>query len=269
MSRYLYRRAMSLSVCGVVMLTAVASTARADLIDISGGTTTLDQLIGHSFIVDDKEFDISGYASTGDVTIQASNILVMPIDMGLAGIGFDLVPASGGSFIVDMYDDDDEEGNDDDDGLQAQIVLNYTVSILLDAVNAGFRITDAHLALDGVATGDEDDDSDGDDSSALAKITETYTGAGGFSQVLMVQAASDEVSVMDANFFDATPQVSLGVEKVIDLFALGGEGYDGDEDDDASLQIHYIRQTFSQIPEPGSLGLLALGGLALLRRRRA
>ncbi len=272
------QRLLAALASGVLALAATASSAA--VVDISGGNVTLDQLIGNSFIVDDKEFDILGFTTTDSNVIQASNVTVAPFNAGLSGIGFDLNPMVGSTSIADVYDDDDESTDDpssDDSGVNASFSLNYTVSILPADFAAGLRISDAHLTLDAsvMSHGEDDDDHDGDvdsdDDNGSANITvvETYTGVG-LNQILAVSLDDDSNGQFDQNIFLNNVQSTLEVVKVVDLFAIGGENDDGDHDDDASIEIGFIRQAFSQtiIPEPASLALFGLGGLTVLRRRR-
>jgi len=274
--RHLHRSAI-LAAAGVLALAATVSSAA--LVDISGGNVTLDQLIGNSFIVQDKEFGILGFTTTDTSVIQASGVLVTPFNSGLSGIGFDLMPTVGTS-IANVYDDDDESSDpvgSDDSGVNASFSLNYTVSILPADLAAGFRISDAHLTLGAsvMSNGEDDDNHDGsidssdDNGNANISVTETYTGVG-LNQILAVSLDDDSVGQFDQNIFLNNLQSSLEVMKVVDLFALGGENDDGDHDDDASVEIGFIRQAFSQtlIPEPASMALLALGGMAMLGRRR-
>ncbi|MCG8450271.1 MAG: hypothetical protein MI725_11940 [Pirellulales bacterium] len=232
--------------------------SHATTIDISSGNVTLDQLVGNDFIEGDKKFEITGFSGTG---VHASSIVVTPVNQGLAGIGFDLVPVNGSTFIKHVEDDDDNDGV----GVSASFTLNYKVTVL----DPLLRITDAHLVFDGmaVAHGEEDDD---DNGSAFANVTETYTGVG-LNETLAVMVNTDMPDDMDASFFAAMPQTMLTVEKVVDLFATGGDDDDGDDDDSAAAEINFIRQTFSQglIPEPatGTLLLIAMFGLATVRRR--
>ena len=87
-------------------------------------------------------------------------------------------------------------------------------------------------------------------------------------QDLSVEDDSSGVEVIDQKFFEDNPQQSLSVMKDIELFATGGDKYDNDDDDDASVSVDFIRQTFSQIPTPGGALVLGLAGVGLAARRR-
>jgi hypothetical protein len=59
---------------------------------------------------------------------------------------------------------------------------------------------------------------------------------------------------------DFTPLREIWIKK--DVGVTGGDNEAG------FAQLSQFQQTFSQIPEPATLALVLLGGLALLRRRR-
>ncbi|MHC4079711.1 MAG: PEP-CTERM sorting domain-containing protein [Planctomycetota bacterium] len=189
----------------------------------------LSDLIGVAFQVDDKEFFISSFDALG---IEAADILVTPVNL---------------------------------------FTLVYTVA----ALSPGRLITDAHLAFDGSATGDDDDTfggGDDDDGEAIATVMESiFTGRGDLLGELQVLADSnihpDDWVLVDDIVFD--PQMSLTVTKTALFRAIG------DDDDlllldcDSIASATFIRQTFSQIPAPGSLWLLGLAGaVAGIRRRQ-
>ena len=213
---------------------------------------SLSELIGHAFLVDDKEFFITSFDST---TIDPTTILVLPVNLGLSAIGFDLVGAFGIS-------------DDDNGGLGGTI--GFTLAYTVDVLTPGFLIEDANLAFDGFAEGGDDDGTPGDDD-AMATITEVIKTLGGGQLATLgtfaMSGMDDQDWVMiDKAFF--APQTSISVLKTVLLFA--------DEDDmppyppfdDNGASMTFIRQTFSQIPAPGALALLGVAGLAGGRRRR-
>ena len=217
----------------------------------------LSELIGIPFIVDDKQFFFSSFDST---TIRPSSITVLPVNLGLGAVGFDLV----GRFSV--------SGGDDimAGGASIQFTLAYTVDVL----TRGFFIRGANLEFDASAMGGDDDDGDdengGDDNdNAYAMIMETIKAAGVQIAELNVFAFSNmdqsDWILADKAFFD--PQTSISVLKTVGFFAHGDDGVRGG-DDHGGIGATFIRQTFIQIPAPGALALLGVAGLAGGRRRR-
>lgn len=220
----------------------------------------LDTVIGVPFLVKDKEFTVSKFVSAD---FDPSTITIKPVNLGLDGIGFDLL----GDFTVG--DDDGDDGESGNDGVSAAFALDYSVTILA----SGLFFNDANLSFDGFATDEDDDDDsngnpgDDDDDDTFVSVMETILGIGDLS--VFVDAMGNEM-LTDKIFFDPT-ETSLSVSKLFEVFA--GDDDDDDEifGDDSAAGATMIRQTFSQIPAPGTLGLLGLGGLWLgggRRRRR-
>jgi hypothetical protein len=227
-----------------------AGTTLAEILDVNGPYNGL-------FHVFDKEFNVTSFsgANAGDIVVNPV-IFSNPLD----GIGFDLVFMLGSG----DSDDSDNESGSPDGGVLKQLIFNYTVTI----TDPSFVITDALLATSGSAlTGGSD--FDGDNGDAFIQIFETYSGTG-LSNTLMIQDDFAGGTVTDQQFFSGNPQTSIDVNKVIDIFANGGEEMDGDSDDDASASLDFIRQTFSQtlIPTPGVVTVLLLAPAMIGRRRR-
>lgn len=216
-------------VCSALAV-VVTGAAQAAIIDISSGTVTIAQLVGNSFIVGDKRFDIDSYTGAN---IAASGVTVRAVNFGLAGIGFDLV----GQW-------QDVPGNGKGSGFD----LGYRVTI----IQPGFSIVDSHLQFNGFASG----------QGSFANVAETlFNSTGGLLTTMFVSAngalPQNQWVLEDSKNFG--PQQTISVIKNFHLFANGPGGI---------ASTSFIRQTFSQIPSPGAASLLALAGLAAARRRR-
>jgi hypothetical protein len=247
------------AICGAALAVCLAA-GRADAgFILPDEGMALSDLIGVAFQVDDKEFFISSFDASG---MEAADILVTPVNLGMDATGFDL----NGDFTV---------RGDDDDLRHDEEIIEFTLVYTVDALSPGRLITDAHLAFDGSATGDDDDTfggGDDDDGEAIATVMESiFTGRGDLLGELQVLADSnihpDDWVLVDDIVFD--PQMSLTVTKTALFRAIG------DDDDlllldcDSIASATFIRQTFSQIPAPGSLWLLGLAGaVAGIRRRQ-
>lgn len=248
------KRGITFISTAVVVMLALTTTAESAVIDISSGTVTFDQVIGNSFIVSDKQFDINSFSAMG---FDPADIIIQEVDNGLAGIGFDLV----GPFSVQGGDDDLLSLSSDGDGGSAGFTLNFDVTIIVP----GFLISDLHLEIDGFSAHDDIDFSSGDDESRIS-VTETITGAGITPPIVLVASASESGdTLMDWRDLD-TPVTSVSVEKVVEFFA--NEDHDlFSSSGDGDVEAGTIRQTFSQIPEPSTLAFLALAAGSQLRRK--
>ncbi|XAL99689.1 PEP-CTERM sorting domain-containing protein [Phycisphaeraceae bacterium D3-23] len=179
--------------------------------------------------VGDKLFSNFDYASTGDMPdADRINVIEHTDAAGNFGIRFQA------AFF-------DLPGGGASDAL-----ITFDVTVL----DPNFLISDAHLAGNLDVLG-------GSGGSSFGGITETFLTAN-TNDDLSIFATEDSSVLADWVFFD-TPTATLSVQKNITLFA---------DDDAVATTLSFVDQTFSQIPEPGSLALLGLGGLALLRRRR-
>jgi len=72
------------------------------------------------------------------------------------------------------------------------------------------------------------------------------------------------LSNVDVTFEFPTPHDVLHVEMANDVFAITGESGSAE----LNVQFQDLKITFQLVPEPASLSLMAVGALALLRRRR-
>lgn len=211
-----------------ILVAGLAGVASAD-------TYNLADLIanGDTITVGDKIFDNFSYAATGDMPDADDVNVISHIDAhGNFGIRFQ------GGFL-------DLAGGGASDAL-----ITFDVTITQAGIDAGNLISDAHLSgnLDVIG---------GSGGSSFGAITETFL-TGNATDVLSIFATEDSAVLVDWVDFDDLV-TTISVQKDIILFA---------DDDAVATTLSFVDQSFSQIPEPGSLALLGLGGLALFRRRR-
>jgi len=190
---------------------------------------------GGSITVGDKVFSDFGYTPNSGQAPLASAISVNPIPpagtdaFGNFGIRFGLA------------------GFDTPDNVATDFLLTYTVSTLSGAP----LITDVHLASNLAIAGTP---ATGD--NPFGNIVETIS-APGIGQIAQISNAatttSSSLSAV-AGFIPPGPYTSLRVTKDVQLFSTPG----------AIATVSFIDQAFSQVPEPGSLMLLGLGGLGLV-----
>jgi hypothetical protein len=226
---------------------ALVSNAQASLIDITVPGRTLADVLGHRFIVGDKEFTMPANAFSSAV-FNANQIFIQPNVSGnpLAGQGFRLTGA--------WTDSPGFPGSD--------FTLAYDVQILPEFVAQGYRFDDAILRFNGVATG----------AGSFARVDETVMNGNNniIDQVsvfsLGVQGgtgSSDLESVVDAHGL-----TRLRLLKDVHLFTnTGTNGVPGGY----SSSISFIDQVFSQVviplPTTAAMGMVALG-IGAVRRRR-
>ncbi len=223
---------------GLVVLAGAlcaATSSVAAVIDISSGNVTMNQLIGNSFIVGDKEFHMDFFTPFG---IAANQVTVRAVNFGLNGIGFDLVGAW-----------NDVPG----DAASTGFNIGYRAQILAPFAAQGFRIVDAHLGFNGTATG----------AGSFAKVAESMfnqaNGAPLGNMLVMADGSMPQGQWVLNQSIVFAPVLEINVIKNFQLFANGASG---------TATTSFIRQTFSQIPTPGGAALLGLAGLVGLRRRR-
>ena len=180
-------------------------------------------------VVGDKLFSNFTYAWTGDMPDASGvNVIEYTDPDGNFGIQFQ------GAFL-------DLAGGNASDAL-----ITFDVTVLDPAL----MISGAHLAGNPAVAG-------GNGGNSFGSVTETFL-PGNITDSLVIFADEDSAVLADWVTFDQ-PVTTLSVQKDIILFA---------DDDAVATTLSFVNQSFSQIPEPGSLALLGLGGLAMLRRRR-
>lgn len=239
-------RLSSLAVIAGAALMAVGSMATqanaAIIYDINSGSIPLSNLLGtgNSIIVGDKIFDNFSYSGrTGDMPLP-SNVSITPEILTVDN------QTTWGFKISGLFQDTNTPGGSD-------VVLGYNVHVVDPSQ---FMITDAHLlgTPDVVGNGN-------------VKVVETWTPTFGSAKIRVYDIEPGSlVQLQDAIIFDV-PVASLTVTKDIQAFVVDGQP--------GNASITSIDQLYSQtptggggIPEPASLGLLAIGSVGLLARRR-
>lgn len=178
----------------------------------------------------DKVFSDFDYLSTGQ-NPPADRVNVVPIVDGAGNLG---IRFSGG--FIDL---------DDNGASDALITFKVTVT------DPNQLINDVHLAFNGDVVG-------APGTQGFVGVTETFlpTDPNVQLSVFEIQPAGTTKLTDWADL--TTPVRELWVQKDIILFA--GQG--------AAATISFIDQTFSQIPEPHSIGLVVAGIVTGLFRRR-
>lgn len=181
-------------------------------------------------VIGDKTFSEFSYFGTGANPL-ASAITVDPLNSGgLLGL----------RFTGDFHD------NNTDD-VPSDAVIKYTVTVN----DPTMAISTVYI--DGpVNTGDH---------QGYIQVNETFDGDNGVA----IQLHSDGSQTLFDFATLNVPQTTLHVSKDIMLWA--------NPNPDGLAAVAYVDQTFGQVPivnvpEPASLGLLAVGALALMNRRR-
>ncbi len=226
----------------VVSLSACALPASGAITLTNGQSVTLDQILtsnDRAFIVGDKKFTIVSYTSP---TFNAANTSVIGYIANdpLTGIGFDLA----GGF-----------GDLPGDTLISEFNIRYTVEIIEPFLTQGFRIVDTELSFNGNATG----------TGSYARVDESvldfFAQPGqnliGTKRAFDIVGPPRQTQLQDRLVFP--PRVKLEVIKDVQFFAFGPG---------STATASFIRQSFSQIPAPGSMALVAIAGLIATRRRR-
>ena len=104
----------------------------------------------------------------------------------------------------------------------------------------------------------------GVDGGLYARDTSVSTISGGVVDLL--RACEDSIVTINARDFILGDGLSLDGDRVLGTGVLSGQWFDGTEWSTTILQ-NQSGAAILAVPEPATLALLALGGLALLRRR--
>ncbi|MEO1130985.1 MAG: MYXO-CTERM sorting domain-containing protein [Planctomycetota bacterium] len=237
-------RASVLAIASTAMVVVCTAGARADFMVppdapiLPGTGATVEEILDPdgpfkgSFTVYDKRFDFTSFVPVGAST-QPDLVTVVPwvAPNPLDAVGFDLI----GQWV-------DPAG----DALATGFTIVFDVTVL----DPDLLINDARLTFNGSASG----------PGSFAKVSETITdpeGGGGLIDNLEVTADISE------DFWQGAPDEgyrTINVVKDFTLFAPPDGGFAG---------ASFIRQTFSQIPSPGTGALAGLAlSMGLARRRR-
>lgn len=226
---------------------AAAPSAQGVIVLNNGDSRPLDAILGannpdHAIQVGDKLFTFVSWTS---VAFPTSTVAISAFISSnpLTGIGFDI---TGGFGDVTPNDPTISEFN-----------LRYTVEILPQFIAQGFRIVDAELTFNGNATG----------AGSYARVDESllnFFGQPGQNLITTSSVAAFGGNpganvLQDRRVFGPPGYTKIEVNKDVQFFANAPNG---------TSTASFVRQSFSQVPSPGAVALLGLGGLVVLRRRR-
>jgi hypothetical protein len=226
-------------------LAACTSPSRAAITLQNGEQVQLDAVLSssdHQVIVGDKLFTFIAYTSVAFPSTGLS-VVGYVAQNPLSGTGFDL---TGGFADVNPGDSVISEFN-----------LRYTVEVLPAFLQQGYRITDSELLFNGAATG----------VGSYARVDETlldYFAQPGTNLITTASAFAlgfnpPANQLQDYHTFGPPGYAKIEVNKDVQFFAHGtGSG----------ATASFVRQSFSQIPSPGAITLVAFAGLIVGARRR-
>lgn len=237
-----FRALCALAATGLAALATSSSHAAITL--TNGQSVNLDVVLASNdrqVNIGDKTFTFETFTSTA---FNPASIAVAAFisPNPLQGTGFDL---TGGFGDVMPGDSNISEFN-----------IRYTVEVQPAFVALGYRITDVGLVFNGAATG----------NGSYARVDESvfnFNGVPGQNLIASVSAFAYGSGVpapqLQASSVWGPPgYVKVEVNKDVQFFATGG----------GSSSASFVRQTFSQIPTPGAMGLMGLAGVFIARRRR-
>lgn len=226
--------------CAFVALAAVASGSHAAVVLNNGDSVPVNQILNgdRQFIIGDKLFTILAYNAPSAALAQSSLVAAISPNP-LQGIGFDLF----GPF-------NDVPG----DATPTDFAFRYTVEILPSFIPQGFRLIDNILAFNGAASG----------TGSYASVEETILTADGLTvvgqkSVFDIVGPPRQLNLDDRFVFGPPGYIKLEIIKNMQFFANGPGG---------TARASFVRQSFSQIPAPGAIAIVALGSFVVVRRRR-
>lgn len=237
-----------MSALAVSGLSLCASAAQGAITLNNGESRLLAEILGpnnpdRGVIIHDKLFTFLTFTSV-DFNPANIHLTAFIASNPLTGIGFDLT----GGFGDQPGDTHINEFN-----------LRYTVEILPSFFAQGFRIVDTGLSFNGSASG----------TGSYARVDESifdFFGVPGLNLLgtrsVFAHAGPPPTSqLQDFQFLPGTAGYrKLEINKDVQFFAPTPGG---------TAAASFVRQTFSQIPSPGSAALLGLAGIVAARRRRS
>jgi hypothetical protein len=234
-------------VLAALALAGQAQVASAVVVLGNGDPISLEALLASTsdrkFQVFDKIFTIESFTSNqfspSQVTVVGYHHPTNPFEFG-----FDLTGGFG----------DASPG----DGIIHEFNLQYTVEIAEPWLSEGWRITDNHLIFNGNATGAP---------GSYARVDETVLNPFN-STVIGQKSVFDIVNPSGPNSTQLADELIWGlpgytileINKDVKFLAV---------DSSSTASASFIRQSFSQIPAPGSATLAAIGVALVARRRRS
>jgi hypothetical protein len=227
---------ITLAAIGAAMLGASVANADPIIYDTAQTLSTLTAGAGNgdAIIVGDKMFFNFAYAATGDMpTDSAINVIPITDLEGNFGIRFQ------GAF-------QDKVGGGASDAL-----ITYDVLVL----DQNFAISDAHIAGNTFVFG-----------TGHITVTETWLPDNAEASIAIWDIRPGSMQLKDSVIFLPTTYTLLHVQK--DILADAGAAYLNDAPNASLATMSFVDQTYSQVPEPASLGVLAIGAAGLMFRRR-
>jgi hypothetical protein len=194
--------------------------------------------------VGDKRFTNFGYSQTGDMpTPDQVNVIPTPSSRITTPNTFGITFQGGFQDLPNI------------NRAASDALISYTV--LIDpAFLPVWKINDAHIAANFLVIG-----------PGSGTITETFVPDDNSALIKVYNLNNSAIQLSDDVVFPQTHTL-IRVQKDILLDAGVIVATNGPEASGQIVQLSFVDQTFSQVPEPASLGVLGLGGLALLLRRR-
>lgn len=220
---------------------ACATSAMAASAKAAAVSYTLDQLIGDGttgVVIGDKQFyDFSYIAAPpgGTGVPTAGQITVTPTTGSPEGLRFSFNWTASAGDRIDS-------------------VISYGVHTLT-TVPQNF-ISGVGLDFNGTATGSSGANSSLTNASVVEQIMDLH--GNDLGKVSVIDFGTGDPRNRDSSLFTlASPARDVFVSKDISVVSNGG----------GTATITFVDNTFPQVPEPASLGVLAMGGLLMLRRR--